>query len=205
MKAKDERKELEKMLETSSANIGNEPQDALELQSEPMFDLDYDKLQKDCQRKAKHMISNATGLMLTDEVVKNNPYLKSKMQVDVISLSGMLYQLSINETAQKALLEEIRSGAMHPRMFEVFGQLSKTVGELNKQLLQTVEAIKMTYRDLRDDIRERNNDQLQLGEGITKNSKGLLTIGTKELIKETKRLKMEELRIQDIEDIETIE
>lgn len=205
MKAKDERKELEKMLETSSANIGNEPQDAPELQSEPMFDLDYDKLQKDCQRKAKHMISNATGLMLTDEVVKNNPYLKSKMQVDVISLSGMLYQLSINETAQKALLEEIRSGAMHPRMFEVFGQLSKTVGELNKQLLQTVEAIKMTYRDLRDDIRERNNDQLQLGEGITKNSKGLLTIGTKELIKETKRLKMEELRIQDIEDIETIE
>jgi hypothetical protein len=112
----------------------------------------------------------------------------------MISLSGMLYQLEVNKTMQTALMEEVRSGAMHPRMFEVFGGLSKTIGELNKQLLQTVEAIKVTYRDLKDDIRERNQ-------------KGLLTLGTKELIKKTKMDKIENQRNkdQDIEDVESEE
>jgi hypothetical protein len=208
MKIKDERDELDRLLNQSSGKIGNEmkPADAPELKMDPAFDVNFEDLQRECEKKAKKMIANATGFMLTDETVKQNPYLRNKMQVDVISLSGMLYQLSINETMQKALMEEVRAGAMHPRMFEVFGQLSKTIGELNKQLLQTVEAIKTTYRDLRDDIRERNQDQMAITEGgLTKNSKGILALGTKELIKETKRLKLEQQTVKDIQDIETIE
>ena len=138
------------------------------------------------------MIKNATGFMLSDEMIKQNPYLKNKMQVDIISLSGMLYQLKVNETMQETLMEEVRSGAAHPRMFEVFGQLSKTIGELNKQLLQTVEAIKSTYKDAKFDIKEKEEDLKAIGpgqNGITRNAKGIIALGTKELINETKKLK----------------
>jgi len=205
MKQKEERKELEKILEASSEKIGNEPNDTPELAMDPAFDIDFEKLQKDCKKRAKKMITNATGFMLTDELVKENPYLKNKMEVDVISLSGMLYQLSVNETMQKALMEEVRSGALHPRMFEVFGQLSKTVGELNKQLLQTVEAIKATYRDIKHDIRQKNEEMAQISDGVTKNSKGILITGTKELIKETKKLKQQKYNNDDIQDVESEE
>ena len=192
MKIKEERKELEKIIDQSSNKIGNEPSptDTPELTMEPAFDIDFNKLQKDCDTKAKKMIRNATGFMLSDLLVKENPYFKNKMQVDVISLAGMLYQLEVNKTMQTTLMEEVRAGAMHPRMFEVFGQLSKTIGDLNKQLLQTVEAIKITYRDLKADIREKNQDLAAIGEGyLTKNDKGIIALGTKELIKETKKLK----------------
>jgi len=205
MKIKQERDELEKLLEGSSEKIGKEidASTAPELQMGPAFEVNYDELQKDCEKKAKKMIHNATGLMFSDELVKDNPYLKNKMQVDVISLAGMLYQLNINEMMQKALMEEVRSGAMHPRMFEVFGQMSKTIGELNKQLLQTVEAIKSTYRDLKQDIREKNQDMAAIGQGsITKTNDGIIALGTKELIKETKKLKMsKDLDIQDVDAI----
>ena len=206
MKIKDERDELEKILNVSSEKIGLEPtaSDTPELKMEPTFTIDFEALQKDCDKKAKRMIHNATGFMFSDELVRDNPYLKNKMQVDIISLSGMMYQLSVNETMQKALMEEVRSGAMHPRMFEVFGQLSKTIGDLNKQLLQTVEAIKSTYRDLKVDIREKNQDQAALGQGgLVKNSQGILALGTKELIREAKKLKATQ-KDEDIQDVEEV-
>jgi hypothetical protein len=199
MRIRDERSELEAIINSSPEKIGNEVIDASELKMDPTFTLDFDELQKICDRKAKKLIYTVTGFMLSDELVRENPYFKNKMQVDVISLAGMLYQLEVNKTMQTTLMEEVRSGATHPRMFEVFGQLSKTIGELNKQLLQTVEAIKMTYRDLKDDVREKNQNAA-LGEGnLQRNDKGIIALGTKELIRETKKLKMAQQNIEDIE------
>lgn len=204
MKIRDEREELEKMINNSSSSIGNDPTDPPELGMEPAFDIDFAQLQKSCDKKARKMIGNATGFMLSDELVRDNPYLKNKMEVDVISLAGMLYQLEASKTMQTALMEEARAGALHPRMFEVFGTLTKVISELNKQLLQTVEAIKVTYRDLKVDIRERNQDMAALESGsLNRNDKGIIALGTKELIKETKRLKAIE-NGQEIEDIETV-
>jgi hypothetical protein len=208
MKIKDEREELEKLINQSPEKIGKEAIDIPEeLKNEPAFDIDFAKLQKNCDKRAKKMVHNATGFMLTDEVVKDNPYLKNKMEVDVISLAGMLYQLEASKTMQTALMEEARAGALHPRMFEVFGQLTKVISELNKQLLQTVEAIKVTYRDIKNDIREKNQDLAAIGEGsISRGENGIVALGTKELIKETKKLKMkqrdqEDDEIQDVEEV----
>ena len=206
MKIKDERAELENLLNASSSDISKEParSDTAGLSMDPAFTIDFEVLQKDCEKRARKMIHNATGFMFTDELVKDNPYLKNKMQVDIISLAGMLYQVIVNETMQKALMEEVRAGALHPRNFEVFSQLSKTIGELNKQLLQTVEAIKSTYRDLKNDIRERNQDIQAIGQGnMMRNEGGLIALGTKELIKETKKLKAAQYdeKIEDVEEI----
>ena len=67
----------------------------------------------------------------------------------------MVYQLRTNEAMQKALMMEVDRGMINPRMFEVFSGLSKTIAEINKQLLGTVEAIKSTYKDIKNDIREK--------------------------------------------------
>jgi len=212
MSIKGERENLEKMIAGSNPTIdgpvapaGNNP----ELKMEPAFTMDFDRTKRNCHRRARRMVNNATGLMLSDEMVAGNPYLKNKMQVDIISLSGLLYQLEVNEMMQEALMEEVRSGAAHPRMFEVFGNLSKTIGDLNKQLLQTVEAIKMTYRDVKGDIREKAEELKAIGpheSGVMRNKDGIVAMGTKELINETKKLKIaqNEARqsIIDVEDIE---
>ena len=216
MKAREEADELQRMIDAADDRLDKNvipPSNAVpELMMEPRFTMDFKKLHKKCDTEAKKMIKNATGFMLTDDTVKNNPYLKNKMQVDVLSLSGMLYQLKVNEMMQEALMEEVRNGATHNRNFEVFGQLSKTIGDLNKQLLQTVEAIKSTYKDIKFDVKEKENELRAIGpgqNGMVRNGRGLVALGTKELIKETKKLKAAQtdqiIIVKDDENIQDVE
>jgi len=127
---------------------------------------------------------------------------KNKLEVDIVSLSGMIYQLRVNEDMQKALMKEVDKGLINPRMFEVFSIMSKQIAELNKQLLGTVEAIKSTYKDLKLDFKEKQHEltsayaQQELGEGEKSNSYSnnilttadgsYVTMGTKEIIKSMK-------------------
>ena len=213
-KAKDTRDDLERMVNGSPDNLEGEMPTGLgeALKMKPSFEMDFGKTKKNCKRRARSMIKRATGLMLSDEMVSENPYMKHKMQVDIISITGLLYQLEINEMMQETLMEEVRSGAAHPRMFEVFGNLSKTIGDLNKQLIQTVEAIKVTYKDIRGDIRDKEDELKALGQGegsMLRNKDGIVSMGTKGLIREARKAKMlakeeEEQENNNIQDIEEI-
>jgi len=209
MTIKDERKNLEDLIERSSSSLEDSKIPTEDISSlgpfKPAFNADFKRTKQNCKRRARAMVKKATGLMLSDEMIQQNPYLRTKMQMDIISLTGILYQLEINELMQETLMEEVRSGATHPRMFEVFGNLSKTIGELNKQLLQTIEAIKLTYKDVKGDIKEKMQEIKAIGpneSGIMRNSNGIVTMGTKELIKEVKKLKTIDPSNENIENIE---
>jgi len=193
MKQKDEKKALEDMLYNANGNLENnvpKGNETPELDMDPLFDNDLDEMRNDCNKQAKRMIQTSTGFMLSNEIIRDNPYLRDKMKIDIESLSGMLYQIRSSELMQKTLMEQVRSGAAHPRNFEVYSQLTKAISELNKQLLQTVEAIKVTYRDVKQDVRDKEQELKALGEtssnGLVKNSNGIISLGTKDLIKSVK-------------------
>jgi hypothetical protein len=196
MKVKDERKELERLLDKAPDQINkNLPTEEIPgLQAEPITDVNFDDLRQLCKDDAEIMIANAIAFMIPKEMIENNEYLKNKMKVDVISLSGMIYQLRTNEVMQKALIDQLNQGMVNARMFEVFAGMSKTIGELNKQLIQTVEAIKETYKSFKNDVKERQTEAI--GPATTGPS-GMLTTGdgcvvtrgTKELINNVKKIK----------------
>lgn len=196
MKAKDERGELEKMLEKSPQKIDNNVPEKAEaipgLTAEPLINVDFNQLKDKCESEARIMITNAIAMMIPDEMIETSEYIKNKMEVDVISLAGMIYQLRTNEIMQKTLMEQVNQGLAHPRMFEVFAGMSKTIGELNKQLIQTVEAIRETYRTFKQDIKEQRAEALGPHSGpqgmITTGDGGVVTRGTKELINRVKSL-----------------
>jgi len=197
MRIKDERAELEKMIQKSPESLGGDASagtEVLGLQA-PIMDIDFDELKKTCEEEAKAMILNSVHFSLPEEMITGNEYLKNKIEIDSLSLSGMVYQLRINEIMQRSLVEQVNSGMINARMWEVFGQLSKTIGDLNKQLIQTVEAIQSTYKNMKDMIKEKQTEAL----GPTPNRDGMLTTGdggvvtrgTKELINNVKRIKQE--------------
>lgn len=217
MKVKEEKEKLEKLLDTASDSIngdvptpGNIPE---ELQTQSTMGIDFTELKDQCNNEARIMINNAIGFILSDDILNENPYLKNKLEVDIMSLGGMLYQVRVNEAMQKAMMEEVDKGFMHPRMFEVFSGLSKTIAEINKQLLGTVEAIKITYKDAKSDIQEKKTDAL--GES-SRNSRGMieqgdggvLTMGTKDLINTVKKHKNSQNgynKPPDISDVEEVQ
>ena len=214
MTIKSEREDLEKMLNNSPASLSNNNPtpdniEGEELQQEPVFEIDFNKIKRNSKKKAKRMIKTATGLVLSDRMISANPYLKQKMEMDILSLSGLLYQMEVNETMQKAIMTEVQAGAASPRMFEVFSTQTKAIGELNKQLLQTIEAIKLAYRDVKLDIQEKE-DRKAIGTEkngmILEADGGTVSIGTTELIKQAKKIKILTSKIseENIEDVKEI-
>lgn len=193
MKVKEERDKLEQLLTGSKDNISNDvpvPGELpTELESKPTLGIDFVELKTTCEKEARVMLTNSIGFILTPEMTIDNEYLKNKLEVDIMSLSGMLYQLRVNEQMQVALMNEVDRGFIHPRMFEVFSGLSKTIAEINKQLIGTVEAIKSTYKDFKIDFNEKKHeaissagDQTMIGNG----EKGIVSMGTKDLIRQIK-------------------
>jgi hypothetical protein len=197
MKIRDEREKLEEMLQNAPSditkNVAVPGENLPEIEIVPLIDIDFDELKKKCEREARSMVKNSISFMIPMDMIRKNKYLKDKFHVDVMSLAGMIYQLRSNEVVQKALMEQISSGLAHPRMFEVFAGMSKTIGDLNKQLLQTCEALKETYRSFKQDVKEQRTEAL----GPSMNSSGMLTSGdgsivtrgTKELINRVKQVK----------------
>jgi hypothetical protein len=197
MKIKEERDELKNMLNNSAEKIDKDitasSEDISELNPEPLINTNFADLKIKCEKDARKMIKNAISFIIPLDMIRENKYLKDKFNVDVMSLAGMIYQLKSNEIVQKALMEQISMGMAHPRMFEVYAGMSKTLGELNKQLLQTVEAIKETYKAFKEDVREKRTESI----GPSQSSTGMLTTGdgsiitrgTKELINRVKAVK----------------
>ena len=203
MRIKDERNQLESLLGTASNNIGNDnpaPNEKVieELKTEPTIGIDFDKLRIQCTNDARIMVNNSLKFILPKNMIEGNKYLEDKIEIDIISLSGMIYQLRSNEAMQKVIMNEVDRGLVNNKMFDSFTQLSKTIGELNKQLLGTVEAIKSTYKDAKNDILEKRTETLS----ITKSnmiSEGRTTLGTKELIKSIRR----KTNIEDVDIIDS--
>jgi len=202
MTAKEEKEKLERMImDSQSALEGNVPGqgEIPELEKAPSFDIDYDQVQKDCDKQAKKLLKSATGLVIGDEMTKNNSFLREKIKTDIVSLAGMLYQMEIKKIMQRDLMEEVRHGNKGARMYEVFAGLGKVISEDNKQLVQTVEALKETYISLRGNIEERNEELRQLS---GENNK-LLSMGSRGMIEQAKQLKMQRrLEKMDIKDVE---
>lgn len=211
MKTKDEREKLEKLIDSAPEKItdevpipGNIPE---ELKTQSVMGLDFKELRKECTDEARIILNDSIGFILNDDMITGNRYLKNKLEVDILTLSGMLYQLRVNEAMQQAMMEEVDRGFMHPRMFEVFSGLSKTIADINKQLLQTVEALKLTYKDVKSDMREKETEALGPSRDhsgmITQGDGGVVSLGTKELINSMRKAPPKPSG--DIEDTEEID
>ena len=211
MKVQEERDRLEGLLDTASDTImGNIPIPGdipTELRGEPTMGVNFAELRVTCEGEARIMLNNAIGFILPTEMILDNEYLKNKLEVDIMSLSGILYQLRISEVMQVALMNEVDRGLTNPRMFEVFSGLSKTIADINKQLLGTVEAIKSTYKDIKNDVNEKRTDALGTSQSgnnmLTSGDGGIVTLGTKELINKLKKEQSE--NAQFIHDAELIQ
>ena len=213
MKIKDERDELKKMLNNSPKEINKNVPESGEtipgLQAEPVTDVNFDELKLKCEVDARIMITNAISFIIPQDMIENNSYLQNKLEVDVISLASMIYQLRTNEVMQKALIDQVNLGMVNARMFEVFSGMSKTIGELNKQLIQTVEAIKETYKTFREDVKEKRTEALgPSSQGptgmLTTGDGSVVTRGTKELINNVKRIKKQNGGTEYIDEAELI-
>lgn len=140
--------------------------------------------------------------MLEDE------YIKDKMEQDIDTLSGLYYQLELNNVMQRSIVENVSRGNTMPRMYEVFTGMTDRMEAINKQIVSTEQQIRRTYLDLKIEIRERENEniaaesqQKRLDNGGTGN---LIVSSSKQLIEMAKERHKQQMlaKVQETKEAE---
>ncbi len=129
------------------------------LESERIFEFDYDSLRKTLKKKAKKTVQNITKHILTDDLLEEE-YIKDKIEQDVESLTDLYMQVESNNVMQRSILDTVSRGNTMPRMYEVFGQLTDKIQAINKQILATENQIRKTYIDLKFEIKDKTAELL---------------------------------------------
>jgi hypothetical protein len=178
---------LEKILEDMNKDdydIGNTKSNEKFENIQSEFHLNYDEVTATSETKAKEIVLSIANFYLDNDVLKNDPYVNQKMQLDVLSISNLLFQMVTSEHAIKILLREIDNGNFHPRMFEVLGGLQKSKMEIVKHLKQVEIIMENNYKGLMIEYDNKNTNYNLNHENQEEEHSNNSQIGTKALLKQ---------------------
>lgn len=216
MSLKEERKDLQNLLNATvgndlniSSQYSNQTQQSPieEINSEPLFEFDWDAENKKIRKRARQTIKKIVELVVPKEL-QNVSYIEDKMEQDEITLTGLYTQQRTCEVMQRSIVESTAKGNNAPRMYEVFGQLSEKLMAINKQIIATETQLRKTYIDLKSDYREKQADEKNSISNNTflitdNNTNNYLSKGTKDLISNCRNNMISNSKIEnDLEDVE---
>ena len=165
MKAKDESKELQDLINMSGLSfdqaktiIDKNPE---ELNPEPVFEIDYKKEKKKYKKKARRDVINLVKSIVPNDVIES-PIIQNKIEQDTGQLANLYWQQKMIEAVLEANMDSIGKGNLAPRMFEVFTQISKNHSDIAKQITDFQVMMRKNYNEMKWDIRAKIDDDQNL-------------------------------------------
>lgn len=144
--------ELEKLINEDTRALQTLTAQARDiLPSRPISPLNYHNVKLECEDSADDIVSAVANFYLDEKIIETTPYVKQKTAVDHITVSNLLFQMKTAEHAIIKLLEEIDSGNLHPRTFEVLSSLQRSKMEIVKHLAQFMIIMENNYKNLKND------------------------------------------------------
>ena len=214
MKAKDESKELQELINMTSMSydqaksiIDRNPD---ELQPEPAFEIDYRKEKKKYKKRARKDILHLVQSIVPNDVIES-PIIQNKIEQDTGQLANLYWQQKMIEIVEEANMNSIGQGNLSPRMFEVFTQISKNHSDIAKQITDFQMAMRKNYNEMKWDIRAKKDDdqniQMISGPGdpvklIEEQKNDNMFLGSKNLINDIMKIKKENALKNKTEDKE---
>lgn len=148
--------------------------------------LDYDAVKEDADNKAEDIVDSVALLYLPQEFIADHDYVFQKMEVDKLTVSSLIFQMKTAEHAIKKLLEEIDSGSIRDRSFEVLASLQKSKMEIVKHLAQFMVVMENNYKNLKFDyynnLEKDKEAETEVGEATVVSEESTKFRGTKGLM-----------------------
>lgn len=146
--------------------------------------LNYDQVKVDTDEKADEIVESVVLLYLPPEFIYEHEYVKQKMSVDKLTVSNLIFQMKTAEHAIKKLLEEIDTGNIHARSFEVLASLQKSKMDIVKHLAQFMVVLENNYKNLKFDYENSKAEKVETieAESTTLQEGSMKFRGTKGLI-----------------------
>jgi len=195
---------FEELLSMPEEIISEESIDDI-VEKKPEYPTRYQTLKDAAEKKAKKTLDSLLKFYLSEKIIEQHEYVQAKAEMDKAALSTLIYQMQTTERAITTLLDNIDNGDMAPRMFEVLGNLQKTLLDIVKSqtmyLMASEESLKKIARDI--DIYA---PELSRGPQLSSGSSGggIKSRGTKDLMKALRAMDTEvedeETGISDLED-----
>lgn len=130
--------------------------------------MDFEKIKEEADQRAGEIVDSIIEFYLDARMYEGpeaHRFLKNKMEMDKMTVSNLIFQMKTAEHAITKLLEEIDSGNMHPRQFEVLASLQKSKMDIVKhlsfvsiQLENNYKIIRQEYDNLYQDKSDKTND-----------------------------------------------
>jgi hypothetical protein len=150
--------------------------------------MNYDALKAKSEEHAEEIVNSIVLLYLPTKFISEHEYVSQKMSIDKLTIADLLFQMTTSAHAIKKLLEDIDSGNMQPRAFEVLAGLQKSKMEIVKHLASFMVIMENNYKSLKIDYNSSETEkpaaQLNSGDSFEEISEDAVfkARGTKDLI-----------------------
>lgn len=104
------------------------------------------------EKQANTLLKSLLKFYLSESYISENDYIKAKIGIDQLTLSGIIGQMRIAEAAIEKMMESISDGETHPRMFEVLAGHQRVYIDLLKTQSLSIIATEEHVKKLKDDF-----------------------------------------------------
>lgn len=131
----------------------------------PQRFINVDLVKNEVENEARAILDSLTRFYSDLEDIPEDNYLKHKQKIDALSISTMAFQIRTAQHAISKLVEEIDSGRMEPRLFEVLAQLQNQIMQMPKNFSNYMTQMEKNYKQLKDESTEiKKGGNIQLDE-----------------------------------------
>ena len=162
--------------------------------------IDLAEVNKEAQNMARLITERLSGYYFDEDVIKNHPYIPTKIMTEMNNIRRLLKMLSINEKAQDALIQSITINAGKGSLYMSLTSLQNSMLNIQKQLNDMTATIEEIFRSMQEESEKNFNEK----DKESDSDGSMIVRGSKEFIKElSARLNGKQISKTEIVDKET--
>ena len=162
--------------------------------------IDLDEVNKEAQNMARLITERLSGYYFDEDVIKNHPYIPTKIMTEMNNIRRLLKMLSINEKAQDALIQSITINAGKGSLYMSLTSLQNSMLNIQKQLNDMTATIEEIFRSMQEESEKNFNEK----DKESDSDGSMIVRGSREFIKElSARLNGKQISKTEIVDKET--
>ena len=171
----------------------------------PHRELKIDTVKSEVEMEARAILESLSKFYNDVENISEDSYMKHKQKIDAMSISTMAFQIRTAQHAIAKIIEEIDSGRVEPRLFEVLAQLQNQIMQMPKNFSSYMTQMEKNYKQLKaesEDIKKGGDIQFDENGNIiqSKENEDLLKArGTRSLMENLQNVMKNGNMIKDAE------
>ena len=124
-----------------------------------MRSMNVDGVKSEVEAEARSILESLVKFYNDIENMPEDSYEKHKQKIDAMNISTMAFQIRTAQHAISKLIEEIDTGRMEPRLFEVLAQLQNQIMQMPKNFSSYMSQMEKNYKQLKSESEEIKKQQ----------------------------------------------